>query len=280
MQLDRDDLRQSLRKGRYYVWPPGSPDAEQFIGVTTAISNGVPKPALMYWAAKMVATAAVERYGLLGQMIDEDGEQGAIDWLKASHRRMTNKAADIGSEVHNIAEAHLTMNPAEVEDMIDEVTDPMARRKLAQVVAFFDYTKPKVIAVEAVVFNRTHRYAGTLDFILDIDHPEILKRFGTTDSIRLMVDLKTGKGVYAEAALQLSAYANAEFMASLDVEEMTVPKVDGGAVLHVTESSWGLIPVDIGEDAFAMFLAALEMARHMDETSDSLIGRAVVRGRA
>ena len=51
----RDDMRESGAKGRFYNW-----EGDSFISVTNALQNGVPKPALTYWAAKMVAEYVAE----------------------------------------------------------------------------------------------------------------------------------------------------------------------------------------------------------------------------
>lgn len=59
---------------------------------------------------------------------------------------------------------------------------------------WFDLVKPKVIALETVVFSDQHNYAGTVDFICEID--------GET----WIIDFKTGQYIWPEYELQVSAY--------------------------------------------------------------------------
>ena len=57
--------------------------------------------------------------------------------------------------------------------------------------------KLKPIAVEQVIYNEKHGYAGTLDLLADVD------------GVLTVVDWKTGKAVYPEAHLQNEAYRQA-----------------------------------------------------------------------
>src|SRR5690348_144937 len=75
-------------------------DGDKVDGVTTVIGNGVPKPALMPWAAREVATFAADNLELLGQL-ERDAR---IDLLKGAHYRDRDKAARRGTEVHRLAE--------------------------------------------------------------------------------------------------------------------------------------------------------------------------------
>jgi hypothetical protein len=69
--------------------------------------------------------------------------------------------------------------------------------------------------------SRKWQYAGTFDGILHIGGQ------------LLLVDWKTAKAVYGDNALQLAAYANAEFYLDDDGEEQPMPPVDGLAVVHI-----------------------------------------------
>lgn len=63
--------------------------------------------------------------------------------------------------------------------------------------SWFDSVKPKVLAWETVVFSEIHNYAGTIDFICEIN--------GET----WIIDFKTGQYIWPEYELQLSAYRRA-----------------------------------------------------------------------
>jgi hypothetical protein len=63
--------------------------------------------------------------------------------------------------------------------------------------------KLRPLALEQVVWSATHRYAGTLDFLAEITVP------GQAAPVPVVGDIKTGKAVYPEALLQVSAYTAA-----------------------------------------------------------------------
>jgi len=254
---DKSEVRKDSNDGRTYVW-----GGESFDSVTSILSRAIPKPALINWAKKVTAEYAVENYEQLGSLIDTD-VQGAIDWLKGAAWRQRDKAANLGTYVHDVIEAQI-LGLAEPEPPYDE-HDPL--KMVMQFHDFVDTVKPKWIAAEAVVFNRAHGYAGTLDAICTIDDDTYL------------VDVKTGKGVYAETALQLVAYRNAEFMGLPDGEELPMPPVNECAVLHIRPEGWKLIPMTAGDREWAFFTRACTMAKFGDESRD-MVGKPIYKGAA
>ena len=94
-------------------------------------------------------------------------------------------------------------------------------------------------------------YGGTFDLLCyDADGKTVL------------ADLKTGKGVYREAALQLAAYGAAELvspMGSQDVYPMPVP--DRHVVIHVTREGVREIEVAVGSSEFTAWWACLDLYR-------------------
>ena len=64
-------------------------DGKPVIGVTTAISNGVPKPAIAAWAGRTVAEFAMDNLELIGMLEREAG----VDLLKGVPWRERDKAA-------------------------------------------------------------------------------------------------------------------------------------------------------------------------------------------
>ncbi len=117
-----------------------------------------------------------------------------------------------------------------------------------------EQVQPEIHAIEGVVFNRSHRYAGAFDFIFDFNYPDGIL------AGRYIVDIKTGSGIYAEAALQQAAYKYGEFIAVGD-DEVPMPDVAGAFCLHLQPRGWKLIPVITSESAFKTFLSCLETAR-------------------
>jgi hypothetical protein len=251
-------------------------DPERYFSVTTLIKSGVPSPALTAWGMKAVAEYAVANHRTLEAMLasvrvrktdtglaiitDPSAVQAAIDWLKGSPYRERDRKADIGTAVHAAIEAHILKAPW------PEPTEDTAPH-LAQFRRFLEAFNPAFELAEASVYNRTAKYAGTLDFIATIP-----------DRGRVLGDVKTtASGVYPEAALQLAAYRFAEFIGLPDGTEAPMPQVDGAAVLWLPggddPDGWALIPVVADDVVFRSFRHIVEVARWQEETSKGVIGQ-------
>lgn len=195
---------------RTYAWPPLPPHEFEVISVTSALKSW-PKPWLVPWAAKMTAERAVDKYGFLGAMIAED-DKGALKWLKDARFSASEDKADRGTIVHSTLEAYLAGKPLEdeaVQAMLDEKRVPKELHRstfkmAASLMDFLDNEEPEVYWSESTVYSRTHGYAGTADLIGRM-------RVGGS-LVPVVIDVKTSKSIYDEVALQLAAYAMAEFV--------------------------------------------------------------------
>lgn len=165
---NQKDIR---RAGLYWKTP-----TEPYLSVTSALGV-INKPQLAYWYGQQVYYAVAANPSL--------DEKAAL----AAPYKTSNDAKERGSTIHTIIEAfkstekHIENIPAHIQ--------PYA-------FAFYDFMRdhnPTMIAQEKTVFNDTHRIAGTLDIYCKIGETEMI------------VDVKTGKDIYQEAGLQLSAYA-------------------------------------------------------------------------
>ncbi len=261
--------------GRWYTW-----DGERYWSVTTIINAGLPKPALINWAKKVTAEYAVDKYKALGTILDDAGREGAVDWLKDASYREMKRAGNLGTLTHDYAEAYVLDAP------MPPAPDDVAPY-LVQFVRFLDDYQPRYTAVEAPVISRAQRWAGTLDAIMEIDsdrfdeaalrvflgEPTSTNMYPAPSPIRLLVDYKTGKGVYPEVALQLAGYRYADtFLGGPDASETTMPEVDGCAVLHLREDGYELIPIRVNTDTFTTLQYAREMHRWQISGSKEAIG--------
>jgi hypothetical protein len=239
-------LARSTTNGRVYEHPL---TGEQVPSVTTIISGGVPKPALPRWAAKAAAEYACKQWPVLCEL--DEAERLAL--IKGAPWRESEKAATLGSEVHDAVDAWCTGRsmPAWAEGVA-----PF----MEQFVEFLEQRSPEFVENECTVWNRTHGYAGTLDFLAVIGGRLTL------------ADTKTGKGVYPEVALQLTALARAEFILRPDGREEPLPAAELLGVLHLRPKSWALIPVTPGEQSWRAFLAAADITRWSRETSPTVLG--------
>ncbi len=241
--------RTTLASGkRFYPWR-----GENYWSVTTIISGGLPKPALIYWSANQVAEYVCEHFDTVQKLIGDDPE-GAYDFLKRTPWRKRDKAAALGTAVHEASEAHVLGKP-----------HPKWPKEIAPRMEAYErfLTEHEVehVASEAPVFNRTQKYAGTLDWI------------GLIDGVMTLLDTKTGdKGPYPEAGLQLSAYRNAEFIGLPDGSEQPMPQVERCGVLKLTDEGYELFGVRADETVFRHFLHVRENYRFMNEIGKTVIG--------
>lgn len=259
---DPKDSRKSSKGGRYYVWrDPSGETTERYFSVTTIIDGGIPKPALMGWAVKQTAIYAIENHELLrlhiAKDLDDNGKlpapgadgkiasEGCMEAYKLlwnSRWAKAQKAADLGTYIHEAIEAYVLDQP-HGEWPAD------AAPYLENAVRFLTDFGVLVESVEASVYNRTQKYAGTLDMI------------ATINGERWLIDFKTGSGVYPEAALQMAAYAHAEFIGKPDRSEEPMPKIDHAAVVHLQPDGYKVIPAKITDAVFSYFMYAREVFR-------------------
>lgn len=228
-------------------------------GVTSVI-GGKAKPFLTPWAAKMVATAAVEKRELIAKMIEEVGEDEAIKWLKGAPYRKSGAAADAGTNAHSIFEALLKGNP------LGELTEDadLYRRHFAD---FLDKVQPEMVYAEESIWSETHGYAGTFDAFLKIE------------GVPTIADWKTSNAVYPETSLQLAAYANADHIIRADGTQVPMPKAERGVVLRVRpDEGWQLHELPIGPDVFEVFLS-LRKLWDFTRIERSLVQKPLVVGR-
>lgn len=248
----------SRGSSRYYIHPA---TGDKVPGVTSVL-NMMPKPFLKAWAAKMVATEAVEGLNNWLPLAERDAG-AAIDYLKRTPDRNTRQAADIGTAAHGVFESLARgeqLGPLSA-DLLPFVTHYQD---------FLDKVQPEFLALEDTVWSESNSYAGSFDALARIQG-------------RLCwVDNKTTRsGVYPEVALQLSAYSHADYILDGETgEQHLLPEEEGhGLVVHVRPEGWALYEVPIGEEVFEVFLN-LRRVFSWDAVSRSIVGKPVVKGGA
>ena len=234
---------------RWYVDPR---NGEKVIGVTSVLRM-LPKPFLQYWASKVVAETAVDNLGTVMNLVTADNRAGAIDFLKRSPGRSSGAAADTGTVIHGLVER---LNRGEDIGPVHPDYEPW----IDNYRRFLDDWQPTFVEVEATAWSNTFGYAGTLDAICTIEGDTVL------------VDLKTGRGVYEATALQLSAYAHADYLLSPDGTERPIPDLDGAAVIHLRPYFYSLVPVRTDESLFEVFKALLRVHLWDAEEKRGVIG--------
>lgn len=163
-----------LKRGSYY-YIPGIP--KPLVAVTT-ILNCLAKPALIYWAAKTAGESALENPW---QSVKEVA--GAI-------YKTRDEAGMRGKDVHKLIENYIRGGKTTKTKQIKGYIEAYQR--------FKKDVPHRIIASEKIVWSKKCGYAGTLDCIAKKKDGELV-----------ILDFKTGKYVYEESALQLTAYLEA-----------------------------------------------------------------------
>jgi len=224
-------------------------DGERADGVTTLIGKGTPKPALPYWAAKVVAEKVADAHEDYLWALRQEGRDAMVNQLKRAPWEQRDAAAVRGTEVHGFAEKLVSGEPVDVPDPLAGLVEQCAH--------FLDDWGVEPVLMERVVASRQWMYAGTFDLIADV-----------RDGRRVLFDYKTAaSGVWGETALQLAAYRNAEtYLGTDDVTEVPVREIgiEQCMAVWVRHDEYQVLPVESGEEVFRTFLHVAHVARQMD----------------
>lgn len=232
-------------------------DGKKVQGVTSVI-NSLPKDALINWAARVTAEAAVNRWDELATM----GPAERLRQLEDARWNVNREATARGTEIHALGDkiAH-----GEEVDAGDHLGPAQAYAR------FLDEWDVEVIATEAPCASTQFKYAGTLDSIATIGGLAHVPEYDHLADVPVMLDLKTGRGVYESTALQLAAYAACDIWQpdGKDSEE-PMPKVHGLFVAHILADDVTLLPVLGDFDALLReFRYLLQTTRWLADAKES-----------
>lgn len=233
-----------------------------FFRRVTTYCGGIPKPWLGAWAAKMVAEFAIDNVDAWSTLSSRTDQ---MKLLKGAPWSKRDDAGDRGTAVHKTLEA--IVRGQEIPEDLNE--DELACARAAE--RFLEWRGSRILASELIVYNRTFGYAGTLD-LWEIDQGGDL----------WILDYKTSKGVYAEHAIQQTAYRHAEFAlvnareVGKNGEDKYVGRViswgphmaDHLGVVHVTPEGASLYPIRYSERLWTVFRAAAHVKQWQLDTDD------------
>ncbi|ALJ20401.1 hypothetical protein [Microbacterium sp. No. 7] len=221
-------------------------DGQKIISVTKILSLGMPKPALINWAAGEAAQLAWEKRDELATAPYTE----FIQTVSKAHERKRNSAAVKGTAVH--AYGQRLVHGERVEGIPDEVA-----KKVDQYVRFLNEWQVVPVVTEAAICNLDAPYGGTLDLIFT--SPLFPGRV-------FLADIKTSRAVYGETALQLEGYARADFYIGEGGGEVDLAGIGitDHVVIHLEEERYHVIEMEKGDLVWSIFHAALGVARAMD----------------
>ncbi|MDF5756592.1 hypothetical protein [Spongiactinospora sp. TRM90649] len=288
--------------GRYYRDPKDGLDGPpRYVSVTNVI-NQWDKDALAPGAAKATVAHMMEHLpaAVRASRHPETREAFAKE-ARGAFRKIWDKAADFGTLVHKLADAHLTgrhltwFSPEEQEELAE------AREFLDTYLEWMgDFgvdAEGDVHSSEITVYNRTYGYAGTADLWVDLtfpqpqspQHPRYRSRTYpqmtiTTPSGLWLVDGKTSRNpnkqpseVYRDHLAQLAALRFAETALLPDGTEIPVPQFVGTAILNLRpDGKYAFVPMHAGPQEFEVFLHLKEIAGYVHDQLDMRRYRPIV----
>jgi hypothetical protein len=231
-----------------------SPDHQYtFQGVTYPGVTGILKiidksGPLMSWAARMTAEAAIAALPSLPSLLDTVGPEGVVKALTARSAWKNEEARDLGTEVHRLADMLVTGQAL-------PAMEPATLKRVDAYEAWWRTSGWSLRSSEAYLVNTRLGYGGTLDLLCR-------DRDGKT----VLADIKTGKGVYAETALQLTAYGMAEWIDAPGLGLFPMPVVDRYCVVHVMADQVREVEMVVDDLARRAWAGAMDLAAWRDST--------------
>lgn len=236
---------------RYYTATEAETGRSVDLWSPTTILNCLAKPNIERWKLGKVARgiAANDDLRMLALSGDDEAKEAAQQALERER-----SAANHGTARHKVSEQVTTA--ADAFEIAAELR-PWATR-YGQLL---DDHGIVIRQTEIVVVNLTHGYAGTAD------------RFVVHDGHRRLADVKTGSAGYFDNALQLAAYANAEY-AYIDGDLVPLPDDmdrETGLILHVPAEGdrADVLSLPLGE-AWEAFKAACVIKRAQEANKGTI----------
>lgn len=225
-------------------------DGKKAEGVTTLIKGGLPKEALQFWSAKMVAEYVADNRDRLRDVYDWMDREQLVLMLKQVPWSKRDAAAVRGTDVHAIAEKLLHGEEVDVPEHLAGYVQ--------SAVEFLDEWKVIPVRSETVVASREHSYCGTFDFVGRI-----------FDGRTVMGDYKTG-GIWSEVILQQAAYRYAEVFLDENGDEQPMASlgIEGALAVQIRADGYDVYDLPSDEAAFQSFLHVAAVARWAKANKD------------
>lgn len=233
-------------------------DGKCMTGVTTVLKVISKGDSLIQWAANEAVKYIIENERT--EKHTENGDTKGENWYavyentlneaKTVHRKKKEEAGSVGTDIHKNIEDIIKLAIDKYDGHLSTSDYP-----LGQVKNFTDWAienKVKFLASEVMVCDSSPDmfYAGTLDFVAEIDGKKFIG------------DIKTGSGIYPEHFYQVAAYQNAW-------EKMGREKLDGAVIVNVTKK--GELKVEYSyffKEDFDAFKGALAIYKRQNKVTN------------
>jgi hypothetical protein len=220
-------------------------DGQKLEGVTTILNKGLPKPALVQWAANCAADLACDQWDTLaGLPLSERRKR-----LAKAPDAARNAAAAKGTRIHALADKLAKGEEVAVPEELAGHVESCVR--------FLDEHDVVTVHTERPVYHEKYLYAGTFDLLAMLGSKTWLLDFKTS-----------GSGAYGDTAFQLAAYRYATHFLAPDDEARLMPLVDGCGVVWLRADGYDLYPYHADAGVFRQFLYIQQTARAAEECRD------------
>ena len=162
--------------------------------------------------------------------------------------KVRDEAGYLGTEIHDAIHAEISGSPFEFtppEDISEKDLSKWYRQADTALQSYRMWREDSTVEpiwTERTVWSLEYGYAGSVDLV------------GVDDGRLVVLDWKTGRGIYNEAGLQVAAYAHA-------IKELTGQAVSEGRVIHINKEKpgWSEHVVKDLNRSFNGFLSALNI---------------------
>lgn len=169
----------------------------------------------------------------------------ARTWLRKASTEERDAAGMIGTTVHDAIAQGVRST-----DAVEEIAP-----YLRQYENFCDTLGVTRVWAERQIFSLRHQYAGTADELVEIG------------GRHLLLDHKTSRNIYLDHAIQVVAYAMGDFVGEDNIVDAAATDalagVDALAVLHLSQSNWKLVEVDVNPAIVEAWIGSLRFAKFM-----------------
>ncbi len=232
----------------YWLADPTTGKKSRLPAVSTLL-NQMAKPQLINWAARIAADYAVDNWDDLGHEPPSQRREA----IRTAHDRSRNTAAAKGTTVHSFAEDLLAGKPVEVPDELQAQVQGLA--------AWWEKAGLARVNAEQMVWTPDDDDLGVCGYAGTLDLRVMCPRRGPG-----VLDIKTNaSGIWPDMALQLEAYASAEYMVTEGRDHPQGPVAWTG-ILHVRPEGTTLHTVP--EDSRRNAAARWEVLRMLRATND------------
>ena len=234
-------LRPLIGRDQWHRYTLGKGKDKAVLPSVTGVIGVMDKPALPGWSARIQQEADIATAWKLIQenrrdyadffFFDSDFREMA--GKEKEHAKALKEAGEIGTDLHGMIEAYCRRLLGET------VADPVVKNDRAYFAysGFEEWAKSvdlKPVSTEAMVYSKTHGYAGTFDLLAYVNGKLTI------------IDWKTGRAIYQEHRLQSVAYRMA-------LAEMSGVMTEGLLVLLPKSGDQGIEAHQVMDDVTEAF---------------------------